>query len=108
MRWRPTKADRTGACCSRAQRGRPSVPVRACANESLQSRAAGAARPHYLVNSRVDGPLLNPASHDARDVVWSAALVRALDQAIGGGGQIGRAGHDLQDVFVRDWAAQAV
>src|SRR5689334_22527720 len=31
------------------QRGRPSATVRACANESLQSRAEGAARPYTKV-----------------------------------------------------------
>src|SRR4051812_40797976 len=31
MRWRPTTADRTGACFPPAQRGWPSATVRACA-----------------------------------------------------------------------------
>jgi len=45
IRSRPTKADRPGACFPSAQRGRPSAPIRACANESLPPRAEGAARP---------------------------------------------------------------
>ena len=38
------------------QRGRPSVIVRACANESLQPRAAGAARPPLLVSGARAAP----------------------------------------------------
>src|SRR6185369_15382747 len=54
MRWRPTRTDRTGACFGWAQRGRPSATVRACANESLQARAAGAAR-HLLPRDALAG-----------------------------------------------------
>ena len=44
-RRRPTRTDRTGACFPSTTRGRPSYPSRACANESLQPRAEGAACP---------------------------------------------------------------
>ena len=40
MRWRPTTADRTGACFPKAKRDRPSATSRACANTSLPPRAS--------------------------------------------------------------------
>ena len=49
-RWRPTKADRTGACFPRAQRGRPSAPVRACAKRespTARRRRRASTSPRY-------------------------------------------------------------
>jgi len=75
-RWRPTKADRTGACFPRAQPERPSATVRACANETLQSRAEGAARPPLSRAAARAIPLSYPAPPSSLCAADTAARAR--------------------------------
>jgi hypothetical protein len=57
------------------QRGWPSAPVRACANESLPPRAAGAARPYKKT------PQVNPSSAVLAHTVL-LNTTRLVDQAL--------------------------
>jgi hypothetical protein len=78
------------------------APVIATRSENATPKALTArdvARDHQSKRNgsplSCDAELLNPAGDDAGDVVGAAVFVRAFDQAMGGGGQIGRAADDL-------------